>query len=44
MISGVSGGLAAYFGIDPTIVRLFMVLAAIFTGAITAGAVKPAVS
>src|SRR5437764_6592027 len=32
MIAGVSGGLASYFGIDTTIVRLFMVLAAIFTG------------
>jgi phage shock protein PspC (stress-responsive transcriptional regulator) len=32
MISGVSGGLGQYFGIDPTIVRLFLVLAAIFSG------------
>lgn len=30
-ISGVSGGLAAYVGIDPTIVRVLVALAAIFT-------------
>jgi phage shock protein PspC (stress-responsive transcriptional regulator) len=32
MIAGVCGGLAQYFGIDSTIVRLFTVLAAIFSG------------
>lgn len=30
-ISGVSGGLAAYVGIDPTLVRVVVALAAIFT-------------
>ena len=32
MICGVSGGLATYFGVDTTIVRLFLVVATIFTG------------
>jgi phage shock protein C len=30
-ISGVSGGLAAYAGIDPTLVRVLVALAALFT-------------
>src|ERR1700674_2057108 len=34
MIAGVCGGIAQYFGIDPTIVRLFTVLAAIFSGGV----------
>lgn len=32
MLSGVSGGLAEYFDVDPTLVRLLWVLAAIFSG------------
>lgn len=32
MVSGVSGGLAEYFDIDPALVRLLWVLAAIFSG------------
>jgi phage shock protein PspC (stress-responsive transcriptional regulator) len=32
MVSGVSGGLAAYFGTDPALVRVLWVIAAIFTG------------
>lgn len=32
MISGVCGGLAEYFGVDPTIVRLVFVLAALLNG------------
>jgi phage shock protein C len=32
MLAGVSGGVGQYFGIDPTVVRLFLVLAAIFSG------------
>lgn len=32
MVAGVAGGLSLYFGIDPTIIRLFFVLAAIFSG------------
>jgi phage shock protein C len=32
MIGGVCGGLGQYFAIDPTLVRLFFVLAAIFSG------------
>src|SRR5579884_163638 len=32
MIGGVCGGLAEYFAVDSTLVRLFFVLAAIFTG------------
>ena len=32
MIAGVCGGLGEYFGVDSTLVRLFFVLAAIFTG------------
>jgi phage shock protein C len=32
MIFGICGGLAQYFQIDPTIVRLFFVLGAIFSG------------
>ncbi|MEM7273156.1 MAG: PspC domain-containing protein [Actinomycetota bacterium] len=31
-ISGVSGGIADYFGIDPTLVRLGLVAATLFTG------------
>jgi phage shock protein C len=34
MIAGVCGGIAQYFGVDPTIVRLFTVLAAIFSGGV----------
>jgi len=32
MIAGICGGLALYFAIDVTLVRLFFVLAAVFTG------------
>jgi phage shock protein C len=32
MIAGVCGGIAQYFAIDPTLVRLFAVLSAIFSG------------
>ncbi len=32
MIAGVCGGLAEYFGIDPTLVRLFFVFAALAGG------------
>ena len=32
MIAGVAGGLAAYFGIDPTIVRVIWVCLALFGG------------
>jgi len=32
MISGVCGGLAEYFGVDPTLVRILAVLAAVITG------------
>ena len=32
MIGGVCGGLAEYFDIDPTLVRLLFVLAALFGG------------
>jgi len=31
-IGGVCGGLAAYFGADPTLVRIAAVLLALFTG------------
>lgn len=31
-LAGVCGGLAAYFGIDATIVRLILVLAVLFAG------------
>ncbi|SEM12776.1 MULTISPECIES: PspC domain-containing protein [unclassified Butyrivibrio] len=31
-ICGVCGGIAEYFGVDPTIVRLIFVLAVMFTG------------
>lgn len=34
MIAGVCGGIAEYFKIDPTIVRLLWVLVTIFTGLI----------
>ncbi len=34
MIAGVCGGIAQYFAIDPTLVRLFAVLAAIFSGGV----------
>jgi phage shock protein PspC (stress-responsive transcriptional regulator) len=30
MVAGVCGGLAAYAGIDPTVVRVLAVLAAVF--------------
>ncbi|MBI4491743.1 MAG: PspC domain-containing protein [Chloroflexi bacterium] len=36
MVSGVSGGLAEYFDIDPALVRLLWVLAAIFSGGLAA--------
>ena len=32
MIAGVCGGLAAHFGIDPTLVRLLWVAAVVFAG------------
>jgi phage shock protein C len=32
MIAGVCGGLGEYFGIDPTLVRLLFVFAALFAG------------
>jgi len=32
MIAGVSSGVADYLGIDPTLVRLLVVVATIFTG------------
>ncbi len=32
MFAGVCGGVAEYFGIDPTLVRLFFVFAALFGG------------
>lgn len=32
MISGVAGGLGEYFGIDPTLVRLFFVFGVFFLG------------
>ena len=32
-ISGVSGGLAAYFGVDPLLVRIGFVVTALFSGA-----------
>jgi len=32
MFAGVCGGLAEYFSIDPTLVRLFFVFAALFGG------------
>lgn len=32
MIAGVCGGLANYFGIDPTIVRILYVLMVLFAG------------
>ena len=31
MIAGVCGGLARYFGIDPTLVRVLAVIALVFT-------------
>lgn len=31
MISGVCGGLAVYFGLDPTVVRLLYVLLSLFS-------------
>jgi phage shock protein C len=34
MIAGVCGGVAQYFAIDPTLVRLFAVLSAIFSGGV----------
>lgn len=32
MLSGVCGGIAVYFSIDPTVIRLFWVIASIFLG------------
>ncbi|HEV7662324.1 MAG TPA: PspC domain-containing protein [Chloroflexota bacterium] len=32
MVAGVAGGLAQYFGIDPTILRLLLVAALLTTG------------
>ena len=32
MLSGVSGGLAAYFDVDPVLVRLLWVVGAVFSG------------
>ncbi|HVC32170.1 MAG TPA: PspC domain-containing protein [Chloroflexota bacterium] len=32
MLAGVCGGLGEYFGVDPTLVRLFFIIAAILTG------------
>lgn len=32
MVAGVCGGLGEYFGIDPTLVRVMFVLAALFGG------------
>jgi phage shock protein PspC (stress-responsive transcriptional regulator) len=32
MLGGVCGGIAAYFSIDPTVIRLFWVIASIFLG------------
>ncbi len=37
MISGVAGGLAEYFNVDPTIVRLLFVLLAFMSLAVPAG-------
>jgi phage shock protein C len=34
MIAGVCGGIAQYFAIDPTLVRLFAVISAIFSGGV----------
>lgn len=34
MVLGVCGGMGEYFGVDPTIIRLIAVVAAIFTGGI----------
>ena len=34
MIAGVCGGIGQYFGVDSTIVRLFTVLATIFSGGV----------
>lgn len=34
MLTGVCGGIAAYFNIDPTIVRLVWVLVSIFSAAV----------
>jgi phage shock protein PspC (stress-responsive transcriptional regulator) len=36
-IGGVCGGLADYFAVDPTIVRLAVVIAAIYPGAVVFG-------
>jgi phage shock protein C len=38
-IGGVCGGLAEFFGVDPTIVRLVAVVLAIYPGAVIGGAV-----
>jgi phage shock protein PspC (stress-responsive transcriptional regulator) len=38
-IAGVCGGLAAYFGVDPTAVRLGAVILAIYPGAVVCGVI-----
>ncbi|MGM5483514.1 MAG: PspC domain-containing protein [Nanobdellota archaeon] len=35
MIAGVCGGIAEYFDVDPTVIRLLWVLITIFTGIFT---------
>jgi phage shock protein C len=32
MLAGVAGGLAAYFGVDPTLIRLVWALSTLVTG------------
>ena len=39
MISGVCGGIAEYFNIDPTVVRLIAVLLGFFAGAFIGGVI-----
>lgn len=34
MLAGVCGGIAQYFGIDPTLVRIGWALASLFTGGV----------
>ena len=34
MLTGVAGGMAEYFDIDPVIIRLLWVLGAVFTGGV----------
>jgi len=36
MIAGVCGGLAEYFGIDPTLMRLIFIVAGLFSGGLLA--------